>query len=61
MSENIARSMYNSQGTINYPTLLLVIFVKLHHDARNLEYHGRVVSFKIQTAELQEDSSVAIK
>jgi len=60
IGENIARSMYRSQGTINYPTLLLRIFVKLYHDAWNLEYHDRVVSFKIQTVELQEDSLVAI-
>jgi len=37
MSENIARNMYSSQGTINYPAQLhFVDYVrKLNHDARN--------------------------
>jgi hypothetical protein len=36
MSENIARNMYSSQGTINYPTLLHLVghFRLLYLDAR---------------------------
>jgi hypothetical protein len=42
MSENIARNMYSSQGTINYPTQLHLVchFRKLYHDARNHEYQA---------------------
>jgi len=39
MSENIARNMQSSQGTINYPTQLRLVgyLRKLYHDARNHE------------------------
>jgi len=42
MSENIARNIESSQGTINYPTQLHLVshFRKLYHDARNHEYQG---------------------
>jgi hypothetical protein len=40
MSENIARNMWSSQGTIDYPTLLHLVgqFRILHLDAWNHEY-----------------------
>jgi len=48
MSENIARSMYRSQGIINYPTQLhLVYFRILYHDARKYEYQNYVCSLKL--------------
>ena len=42
MSENIARNMYSSQGTINYPTQLHLVchFRILCHDARKHEYQA---------------------
>ena len=44
MSENIARNMQSSQGTINYPTPLHLVghFRKLYLDARNHEYQAIV-------------------
>jgi len=40
MSENIARNMYSSQGTINYPTQLHLVghFRILNHDAQKHEF-----------------------
>jgi hypothetical protein len=40
MRKNIARNMQSSQGTINYPTLLLLVghFSILYLDASNRKY-----------------------
>jgi len=50
MSENIARNMESSQGTINYPTLLKLVdhFRILYYHFRHFDTHLCTVSEIVQ-------------